>query len=144
MHAFIEDEINRKILHGRIQKFLNGFRHSVNFIEDYKVVFGVLEKQPRIRQTIAVVAVLQIEVEGFSFFGDAQGQRGFADLARADERDRRLLAELYAARDRLSVDLLGRRMMVEAFDAHPSDVRLVDELSAELDLVDDQLARLIA
>ena len=58
--------------------------------------------------------------------------------------DRQLLAQLYAARDRLSADRLGRRMMVEVFGAHPSDVRLVDELSAELDEVDAAIATLSA
>ena len=58
--------------------------------------------------------------------------------------DKALVAELYAARDRVSLDLRGRRMMVEAFGRHPSDVRLVDELSAELVEVEAALATLSA
>ena len=61
------------------------FRQPMDLIQDDELILRVVEKERGLRQTVAVVAVLEVEIERVSSPADLQSQRGLADLPRADQ-----------------------------------------------------------
>ena len=60
----------------------------MDLVQDDEPILRVVERG--LRQTVAVVAVFEVEVERVPPAADLQGQRGLANLSRADQRDRGL------------------------------------------------------
>ena len=59
----------------------------MDLVQDDEPILHVVEKKRRLRQTVAVVPVLEVEIERVPSPADLQSQRGLANLPRADQRN---------------------------------------------------------
>ena len=65
---------------------LEQLRHPVDLVQDDEPILEVVEEQCGLGESIAIVAVLQIEVERRTRSRDLQRERRLADLSRPDQR----------------------------------------------------------
>jgi hypothetical protein len=71
-------------------------RSVLDFVQDNKLVFMGLKIENGISKFVAISRVLQVEIDGRACFPQCQSKRGFADLPRPEQGDRRLIFEIGA------------------------------------------------
>ena len=64
---------------------LEQLRHPVDLVQDDELILEVVKEQCGLGEAIAIVAILQIEIERVARSRDLQRERGLADLPRPDQ-----------------------------------------------------------